>query len=61
MRCAVWKCDFQIQHPLAQIEIIAWEGTYLIMISKSQDLIHQFRIQFPKAEDWYEYNKSRGW
>lgn len=59
--CEVWRSDFQIQHPLAQIEIIAWEGTYLIMISKNEELIRNFRNQFPQAIDLYEYNKSRGW
>jgi hypothetical protein len=59
--CEVWKSDFQIQHPLAQIEMIAWEGTYIVLLSKKEELIHSFRDRFPESEDLYEYNKSRGW
>jgi hypothetical protein len=59
--CEVWRSAFRIQHPLAQIEMIAWEATYFIIVSKNEELIQHFRDSFPESEDLYEYNALRGW
>lgn len=38
-------------HPLADIEIVAWDSSLTLFISKDDILVHKFRIFFPFAED----------
>jgi hypothetical protein len=56
-----WKSDFKLQHPLSEIEVIAWEATYFIIMSRNEDLIHRFREKYPLSEDLWKYNQMRGW
>lgn len=46
-----WVDNVGIQHPLAEIEIVAWDSSLTLFISKNEDLVHRFMLNFPLAED----------
>jgi len=46
-----WINDVGIQHPLADIEIVAWDSSLTMFISKDEDLVQKFRHTFPLSED----------
>jgi hypothetical protein len=45
------KDDVKIQHPLADIEIVAWDSSLTLFISKDDSLFNKFRKGFPLSED----------
>jgi hypothetical protein len=53
---ALWQPDVQIQHPLAEVEIVCWDSGYTMLLSRDQDLTQRFRSYFPEAVDLDEYN-----
>ncbi|MBN9648080.1 MULTISPECIES: DUF2691 family protein [Terrisporobacter] len=38
----LWKDKLSIQHPLAEIEIIAWDSSKTLIISKNDNIINSF-------------------
>lgn len=40
-----------IQHPLASIELSAWDSSYTILLSKDETLLRLFGQRFPFSED----------
>ncbi|MCY6372656.1 DUF2691 family protein [Clostridium ganghwense] len=46
-----WVDNVSIQHPLASIEIVAWDSSLTLFISKDDDLVHKFRCGFPLSKD----------
>lgn len=46
-----WVDDVKIQHPLADIEIVAWDSTCTLFLSKHDELVKKFRCYFPLSED----------
>ncbi len=52
----VWKNPLTIQHSLATIEIMAWDSSYSLFISKNDAIIEKISIIYPLAEDLEEYN-----
>ena len=55
----LWRPNVQIQHPLAEVEIIFWDGYTTILLSRDEDLALSFRAFFPEAVDLDEYNRLR--
>jgi hypothetical protein len=53
---ALWQPRVQIQHPLAEVEIVCWDSTATILLSLDDDLTRRFRAYFPEAVDLDEYN-----
>lgn len=53
-----WKPELSIQHPLAEIEIVEWDSTLALIISKENKIAEDFKNYFPLAEDLQEYNKK---
>ena len=51
-----WKDNVGIQHPLAQVELVAWDSSLTLLISKDDSLIQKFRSNFPLSEDLSELN-----
>lgn len=39
-----------IQHPLAELEIVAWDSTGVWIVSKQEGLAEKFRVLFPKSK-----------
>jgi hypothetical protein len=46
-----WEDNVGIQHPLVDIEIVAWDSTLTLFISKNDKLTDLFMKSFPLAED----------
>ncbi len=46
-----WIDDVVLQHPLADIEIVAWDSSLTLFISKKDSLVQKFRQHFPLSED----------
>lgn len=53
-----WRNPISIQHPLAEIEIIAWDSSKSLIISKNDEVIKSFNNYFSYAIDLEEYNKK---
>lgn len=51
-----WIDNVGIQHPLAQVEIVAWDSSLTLLISKDDILIQKFRNNFSLSEDLSELN-----
>lgn len=51
-----WKNPISIQHSCAEIEIVAWDGSMTILISKNDDIIDRIKNSNPMAEDLEKYN-----
>lgn len=46
-----WVNNVGIQHPLAEVEIVAWDSSLTLLISKDDNLVQKFRSNFPLSED----------
>ena len=51
-----WKNPVSLQHPLASAEIVAWDASLVLVLSKQKDLVDRFREAFPESRDLSEYN-----
>jgi len=54
----LWENPVSIQHPLAEIEIVPWDGALLLFISKDDKYALLFKEKFPDAQDLEEHNKE---
>ncbi|PZF90316.1 hypothetical protein C1903_03930 [Listeria ivanovii] len=54
-----WKEAISIQHKLASIEIVPWDSTLVLFISKAEELTTLFKENFPNSKDLAEYNGNR--
>ena len=55
-----WKNPIAIQHPLAQIEIVAFDSSLTLFLANNSNLTNRFRITFPDSEDLQEQNGRIG-
>ena len=53
-----WESTLNIQHPLADIEIVPWDSSLVLAISRNNILIDNFMNYFPLAQDLTTYNKQ---
>lgn len=53
-----WSTDFNIQHPLAEIEIVPWDSSLVLLISKHDTVVESFLKAFPLAEDLSVHNSK---
>ena len=51
-----WKNPVSIQHPLAELEIVAWDSTLTLLISRDEAIVQVFRNAYPLSEDLETYN-----
>lgn len=54
----IWQNPVSIQHPLAEIEIIAWDSSATVFISKEDSIVDLLRKNNEFSEDLEEYNAS---
>nr|WP_296094093.1 hypothetical protein [uncultured Dorea sp.] len=52
-----WKNPITIQHPLADIEIVAWDSSCTLFISKEEWIIEEIKELYPLSEDLEKYNE----
>ena len=55
---AFWKPEITMQNPLAELEIISWDSTFLIVIAKSEEFVARFEKKYPNSVDLAVYNRS---
>lgn len=53
-----WQNPVSLQHPLAVIEIVPFDSSLLLLISKEDKIIDDFKKSYPLSEDLEEYNKQ---
>jgi len=53
-----WIPEPQIQHPLAEIEIVCWDSTSTLFLSKDNEIGQKFKNYFTDAMDLKEYNQQ---
>jgi len=53
---ALWAPNVSIQHPLAEVEIVCWDSSATLLLSRDDDLTGRFRRFFPEAVDLNEHN-----
>ena len=53
-----WEEELSIQHPLASIELVAWDADLTLLISEDGELVNRFREAFPLSRDLREYNAA---
>ena len=53
-----WKNPLSIQHPLAEIEIVAWDSSLTLLISKDDEIVNTFMKNKPYAKDLEKYNNE---
>jgi len=53
-----WKNPISLQHPLAEIEIVAFDSTFTLCIAKDEKVIDALTSCFPQAKDLEEFNSE---
>ena len=53
-----WDPEITMQNPLADIEVVPWDSTFLLIISKSREIIERFARKYPDSCDLAEYNRK---
>ena len=55
---AFWASGVKIQHPLAVVELVCWDSSATLLLSRDADLTTRFRTFFPQAVDLDVYNQQ---
>lgn len=53
-----WNNPLTIQHPLASIEFVEWDGTLFLAITNDQKILMDLKTVFPTAKDLIDYNNE---
>ena len=51
-----WHNPLTLQHPLATVEIVPWDATYTLLLSKNAQIVADYRRSYPKSQDLFAYN-----
>lgn len=51
-----WKNPLSLQTPLTQIEIVPFDSSYMLILSKDKNVIDSFKNHYPKSQDLEEFN-----
>lgn len=52
----LWGSHPKVQNSMATLEIVAWDSTLTLLLSKEASISRSFRRSFPEAKDLDEYN-----
>ena len=52
-----WKNPLTIQHPMAEVEMVVWDGICVLIISDDDRIVQKVKST-TKAEDLKEYNNK---
>lgn len=52
-----WRNPITIQHPLAEVEIIAWDRTCTLFISKNDAIIDEISAIYPCGQSLEEHSR----
>lgn len=53
-----WTNPSKIQHPLASVEIVAFDSSFTLLFSREKKIYDDFRAAFPLSKDLLEFNVS---
>lgn len=53
-----WHNPVTIQHPLADVEISAWDSSYTVIVSKDEGMLKDYKSYFKDSKDLEEYNNK---
>lgn len=53
-----WNVNIQIQHPLAEIEIVPWDSSLVLVLSKNDSIISKFKENYPQAIELVKFNSD---
>lgn len=53
-----WKNPVAIQHPLAELELVAWDNACTLVISRDRGIVRDFEAAFPDSIDLERYNEA---
>ena len=53
-----WRNPLSLQHPLAEVEIVPWDSTLVLVLGRDQGMVERFRQNFQPSRDLYVYNKE---
>jgi len=51
-----WKNPINLQHPLAEVEIVAFDSKCTLFISKKNNIIKKIASFYPQSKDLEKYN-----
>lgn len=51
-----WQNPLTLQHPLATVEIVPWDSTCTLLLSKNGKLIADYRQVYPKSQNLADHN-----
>jgi hypothetical protein len=54
----LWIKEPKIQHPKADIEIVCWDSSLCLFLTRDENLANQFKSYFIEAEDLREFNRK---
>lgn len=60
MYTGFWTNPVSIQHPLAQVEIVPWDSSCTLVISRNHRIVSDFMDGFPLSRDLSLYNGQKG-
>mgnify|MGYP006971339907 FL=1 len=60
MNTGFWTNPVSIQHPLAQVEIVPWDSSCTLVISRNHRIVSDFMDGFPLSRDLSLYNEQKG-
>ena len=52
----LWEYPLKLQHRLAEIEIISFDASCMLLLAKDKRIIDRFKEAYPMCEDLLEYN-----
>ena len=53
-----YRNPVSVQHPLASVEIVPSDSSWMLMVSNEKGLVETYRQKFPKAEDLSSFNNK---
>lgn len=51
-----WKLPVTMQHPLASVELVAWDSSCTLLFTREPTVMDAFKTAFPWADDLAKYN-----
>lgn len=51
-----WRSPLVLQHPLAAVEIVPFDSSCTLLLSKNRKLISDYRQAYPRSQDLMAYN-----
>lgn len=53
-----WENPISMQHPLGKIEIVAWDGTIMLVISEEKNIVDCISSRISEVENLETYNEQ---